>query len=126
MYVYIIVFIIVLSDHHIYVFIFLARHCLRLYIRASVEQQGSSVDKGNRGTSSLAPVPAEPRLPLAAPSALTSAQASSSKASVSNKRARDFFEAEFLPHSSVWIDSNSSWMEIGCPRPTGIKRQLRH
>ena len=86
----------------------------------------SKAPVSKRGTSSFAPVPAEPRLPLAAPSALTSAQASSSKASASNKRARDFFKTEFLPYSSVWIDSNSSWMEIGCPRPTEIRRQLRH
>jgi hypothetical protein len=30
----------------------------------------------------------------------------------------EFFKKEALPYSSVWIDSNSSWMEIGCQRPT--------
>jgi hypothetical protein len=32
--------------------------------------------------------------------------------------ARDFFKKESLPYSSVWIDSNSSWIEIGCEKPT--------
>ena len=32
--------------------------------------------------------------------------------------ASDFFKKEALPYSSVWIDSISSWMEIGCQRPT--------
>ena len=32
--------------------------------------------------------------------------------------AKELFKTEFLPYSSVWIDSNSSWMEIGCQRPT--------
>jgi hypothetical protein len=34
--------------------------------------------------------------------------------------ARDFLKKESLPYSSVWIDSNSSWMEIGCQRPTDM------
>jgi hypothetical protein len=29
-----------------------------------------------------------------------------------------YFKEEALPYSSVWIDSNSSWKEIGCERPT--------
>jgi hypothetical protein len=30
----------------------------------------------------------------------------------------EYFKEEALPYSSVWIDSNSSWKEIGCERPT--------
>jgi hypothetical protein len=31
-----------------------------------------------------------------------------------------FFLEEFLEYSSVWIDSNSSWLEAGCKRPTAL------
>jgi hypothetical protein len=32
--------------------------------------------------------------------------------------ASEFFRRDALPYSAVWIDSNSSWMEIGCQKPT--------
>lgn len=31
-----------------------------------------------------------------------------------------FFKKEFLPYSSVWIDSNTSWLESGQKRPTEL------
>ena len=31
-----------------------------------------------------------------------------------------FFKKEFLPYSSVWIDSNTSWIEAGQKRPSEL------
>jgi hypothetical protein len=31
-----------------------------------------------------------------------------------------FFPKDDLEYSSVWIDSNSSWLEAGCIRPTEL------
>jgi hypothetical protein len=31
-----------------------------------------------------------------------------------------FFKKEFLPYSSVWIDSNTSWIEAGQKRPSEV------
>jgi hypothetical protein len=31
-----------------------------------------------------------------------------------------FFPEDLLEYSSVWIDSNSSWLEAGCKRPTEL------
>jgi hypothetical protein len=31
-----------------------------------------------------------------------------------------YFKKEFLPYSSVWIDSNTSWMECGQRRPSEL------